>query len=80
MHTTHKLLLAACALALAACSDNPSSEPPPVADTQVPASAGASTAAFVSYAQGMPTSDRAAPLGLDLVTPPTSETEAPKPL
>jgi hypothetical protein len=79
----HRLLvLMAGALVLAACGDSPSyQEPtPPQANTQVPASAGASTAAYFSFARTMATSDTAAPLGLDLVTAPTSETEQPSPL
>lgn len=48
----------------------------PVADA-VPASALASAQAFSAYAGSAPPDDRAEPLGLDSVEPPTSETDEP---
>jgi hypothetical protein len=72
-------LLLATTLALAACSDSPSEEPPPpVAETEVPASATASTSAYFSYVGSLPASDTDRPKGVNSVTPPTSETEAPR--
>jgi hypothetical protein len=75
-------VLLACALALAACSDNPETVPPPEgtpAQTggEVPASATASTAAYVGFLNALPPSETDLPLGVNSVTPPTSETEEP---
>lgn len=75
------LLLLASAAALAACSDDPyNAEEPPATPGQVPASAGASTSAYFSYVNSLPPSETATPLGVDAVTPPTSETERPREL
>jgi len=75
------LALLAGAAALAGCSDSPYEETPPPADSgQVPASAGASTSAYFSYVNSLQPSDNTAPLGVDAVTPPTSETEQPRAL
>jgi hypothetical protein len=81
--TSRSLLLRAAALAaaalLVACGDNPAGppEPPPVAEDTVPASATASTTAYVQFVGGLPADDRAPPKRLDGVTPPTSETTEP---
>ena len=48
----------------------------PAAD-QVPASALASAQAFSAYAGSMPADDRAEPMSLDKVEPPTSDTDEP---
>jgi hypothetical protein len=79
---TRPLVLLACALALAACSDNP--EPVPAPDGtpaqtggEVPASATASTSAYVGFANSLPPSETDLPLGVNGVTPPTSETDEP---
>jgi hypothetical protein len=68
---------------LAACGDDPyEAEPPapPVAEDTVPASATASTTAFVQFTASLPADDRADPRRLDGVTPPTSETADPEPV
>ncbi len=72
---TSLVLLAALTL-LAACGDNPEN-----ADTtptnQVPASATASTSAWSQFAASLRNSDTQAPLEVNNVTPPTSESDAP---
>ncbi len=64
---------------LAACGDDPGEAPapPPVAEDTVPASATASTTAYVQFVGGLAADDRAPPRRLDGVTPPTSETSEP---
>jgi hypothetical protein len=79
---TRPLLLLACALALSACSDNPEPVPPPAGTPaqnggEVPASATASTSAYVGYASSLQPSETDEPLGVNAVTPPTSETDEP---
>jgi hypothetical protein len=79
---TRPIVLLACALALAACSDNPEPVPPPGGvpaqnGGEVPASATASTAAYVGFANSLPPNETDQPLGVNGVTPPTSETEEP---
>ncbi len=67
-------------LLLAACGGNSDAPapPPPAPATQVPASAAASDAALEMFAIGLPTTDTAEPLTLELVpTLPSSETEDP---
>ncbi|MBL8305585.1 MAG: hypothetical protein JNM33_02730 [Rubrivivax sp.] len=75
-------LLAACALAalLTACGDDPAQgpeAPPSATASEVPSTAAANAATWTQYAASLPRSETAAPLGLNQVTPPTSETEAP---
>ncbi|WP_310385616.1 hypothetical protein [Roseateles sp.] len=72
------------ALGLTACgSDGGDDAPPPViqppeAVTEVPSSAAASPAAYVSYAAGLAATEVAEPLGLDKVAEaPLSETTEP---
>ena len=79
MKLQHALIAAAAALLLAACGDNPADAPeaPPPASTEVPASATASPMAYSQYAGSLPKSETASPLGVNNVTPPTTETEAP---
>lgn len=83
MYTLRPALLLASALALAACSDSPGTEPPPSGappqnGAEVPASATASTAAYFDYLNALPPNDRDPPLGVNSVSPPTSETEQPR--
>ena len=68
---TSLALLAAVAL-LAACGDNPES-----VDTgnQVPASATASTSAWTRFAASLMNSETQAPLDVNSVTPPVSESD-----
>lgn len=81
MKTLKVMALLACAVALSACGDNPDDGGPPAADDgQVPASASASIAAFFGYTSALTESETAQPLGVDRVTPPTSETQEPSPL
>lgn len=49
----------------------------PTVPDQVPASALVSAQAFSTYAGSLPLDDRAEPLSLDGIEPPTSETEEP---
>jgi hypothetical protein len=80
-----RTLLAAAPLALmlAGCfgggdDDNPAPmPPPPAAETELPDSATASTAAFAAFAGSQPPSESAEPVGVDKAVPPTSETEEP---
>ncbi len=66
------LLLAGC---FGGSSDEPVAETPP---TEVPASATASTTAFVAYTGSLAASETAEPLNVANATPPTSETEEPQ--
>jgi uncharacterized lipoprotein YbaY len=79
MKLQHALIAAAAALLLAACGDNPADAPetPPPEATEVPASATVSATAYAQYAASLQASETARPLGVNNVTPPTSETEAP---
>jgi hypothetical protein len=84
---THRKLLAAAgliaALALAGCLGGGNDAPlPPTASTEVPDSAGVSTAAFVSFILSLSGSDEtSAPLTIkDTFTVPADETAPPTPL
>jgi hypothetical protein len=80
MNIIRTTLAAACtATLLVACGDNPQDAPeaPPTTTGQVPASATASPRAYAQFAASLPASESGAPLSVDGVTPPTSETEAP---
>ncbi len=63
---------------LAACGDSSelveSAAPP---GNEVPASAAASVQAYTSFAQSLGADDRAEPLGVGMIVPPTSETDEP---
>ena len=84
-NTKPELALAGAMLALlallAGCGgsggDGDIAEAPPEAQ-RVPASATASVKAFTTYVASLPPDDRAEPLDLDGVTPPTSETAEPE--
>ena len=79
LHHMAAAALAASLLAslLTACGDSviDDSTPPPV--TEVPASAGDSTTAYVQYTAGLSSSEIATPLDINKVTAPTSESETP---
>ena len=79
-HTSARALagagLTVAALLLAACGSSYVELPPETA-TSVPASATASVSAWTGYVAGLPVSDSAAPLGMDGITPPVSETAEP---
>jgi hypothetical protein len=65
---------------LVACGsdgDTPVANTPP---TEVPASATASTTAFVTFTGSLAPTETGLPLSLTSVMPPTSETEAPQPV
>jgi hypothetical protein len=66
---------------LSACfggsDDAPVTPMPPVAETEVPASASASPEAYSLYAGSVAPSETAEPLGVDAVVPPVSETAEP---
>ena len=85
----HRKLLAAtgliAALSLAGCWDDNSNNdpvPPTTSTTEVPDSAGVSTAAFVSFIQSLSTSDESSePLTIkDTFAVPADETPEPTPL
>ncbi len=80
LHRAARTAALGAAVLLAACGDNPAGppEPPPVAEDTVPASATASTAAYVQFVGGLAADERASPKRLDGVTPPTSETTEPQ--
>jgi hypothetical protein len=88
MKTYRKLLAATgliAALALAGCWDDSSNDapvPPTANTTQVPDSAGVSTAAFVSFIQSLSASDESSePLTIkDTFAVPADETAEPTPL
>ncbi|MDO9096404.1 MAG: hypothetical protein Q7U99_27610 [Rubrivivax sp.] len=85
MKTLKVMTLLGCTVALVACGDSPDNAPdtggqPAVDNRQVPASAAASIAAFFGYTGWLTANETAQPLGLDLVTPPTTETEVPSPV
>lgn len=86
MKTTQKLGLAAvlaAALGLGGCFDGGGDDvTPPVTATEVPASAGASTTAFVSYLGTLSASDETSePLTINAsFGVPPDETEEPQPL
>jgi hypothetical protein len=67
---------------LVACGDSPSSmsETRPANATEVPASATADTAAYVSFAGSLPANETQEPLGVGKAAPPTSETSEPSPI
>ena len=72
--------LALLLLLLGACARNDDDAPAAPVD-EVPASATASTRAWVDTIGQLPSSEAAEPLGLkNVATPPTSETEEPFPL
>ena len=72
------LLLSACGGGSSSAVDMPAT---PAAATQAPASAGASTSAYTTFAQSLRSSESAAPLQLNLIAqPPTSESDAPLPI
>ena len=64
---------------LVACGDSPASMPETNAaePTEVPASASANTAAYVSYTGSLPASDSQEPVEVNKVTAPTSESDEP---
>ena len=64
-------------LLLTACGGGGGAELPPPVAPSVPASATASVSAWTSFAAALPISDSAAPLDLDGVMPPLSETAEP---
>ena len=82
----HRNLLAAAslmaALGLAGCSNNDSTPVPPVAITEVPDSAGVSTAALVSFILGLGGSDESSePLTIkDTFAVPVDDATEPTPL
>ena len=82
MTTSLKTLLAmAAAAALSGCFGGSDNEETPVAGrAEVPASATASIAAWVSYTASLPASESAQPVEVNNAQPPTSETEPPKPI
>ena len=73
---TSLALLAAVTL-LAACGDNPE-DAGAASSNQVPASATASTMAWSQFAASLRNSDTEAPLEVNNVTPPISESDAPQ--
>ena len=73
---TSLALLAAVTL-LAACGDNPE-DAGAAPSNQVPASATASTMAWSQFAASLRNSDTEAPLEVNNVTPPTSESDPPQ--
>lgn len=75
---TSLALLAAVSL-LAACGDNPE-DADAASNTQVPASATASTTAWSQFAASLRNSETQSPLGVNNVTPPISESDAPQTL
>jgi len=80
MNLSHALFLAASATLLTACGDGPQADEmtaPPAAATEVPPSATASPAAYTQFAASLADSETRAPLDVNQVTPPTSETAAP---
>ena len=82
MTTSLKTLLAlAAAAALSGCFGGSDKEEAPVAGrAEVPASATASTAAWVNYTASLPASESGEPVEVNNAQPPTSESEAPKPI
>jgi hypothetical protein len=82
MKITTTLALLSCAVALSGCFDDDDDEvaAPPPASNEVPASATASTSAYTTYTGSLPASDTAAPVQVNNVQPPTSETEPARPI
>jgi len=87
MNIQRKLLTAgamAAALALAGCfgDDDDDTVTPPVGSTEVPASAGVSTASFISFLMGLSATDETSePLSIpDTFAVPADETSEPTPL
>lgn len=75
------ILIGAAVALLAGCGGgggNGDTVEAPVGTQGVPASATASPKAFSSYVASLPADDRAEPLDLDGVMPPTSETAEPE--
>jgi len=82
---SHHLLIASClALGLSACGgdDEETIDLPaaPVAAAEVPASATVSTTAYRTYVASLVNSETAAPLDVNKVVAPTSETEVAQPI
>ena len=73
---TSLAVLAAVTL-LAACGDNPE-DAGAASGNQVPASATASTMAWTQFAASLRNSETEAPLEVNNVTPPTSESDPPQ--
>ncbi len=77
----HKLLMAALAAGMVAgCGgghDDTPADPPATPTGAVPPGATASILAWVGYTGMLAASETAAPLNVDAVVPPTSETDAP---
>lgn len=87
-------ILLVSALGLSACgSDNDSngnpdagapppgaSAPPPAPQSGVPASAGASVAAYIAYLQGLPTDETSSPVVIGGFVPPVDDTGGPRAL
>lgn len=69
-------LLGASLSLLGACGGG-HADAPPVARNRLPPSALVSASAFTRYVGSLPASERADPLGLDGVLPPTSDTDPP---
>lgn len=77
------LAAAACTALLAACGGGGGSgvgdtlPAMPAAVDMVPTSAAASVVAYTQFASSLSNSEQALPLGMDALTPPTSERDAP---
>lgn len=83
-NSLHALLVAAAAL-LAACGGSSEGDDglaghPPTTSGVVPPGATATVQAYVAYAGSLLLTDRGAPVNVDGVQPPTSETEGPTPV
>ena len=82
------LMIACCAgMLLAACGGSdqplpPVDQTPPAATSEVPGSASASVAGFMSYLQALlvAPADNLEPVNVSAVTPPTSDTTEPSPI
>ena len=75
--TSLAVLAAAAVTLLAACGDSPE-DAGAASSNQVPASATASTMAWTQFAASLRNSETEAPLEVNNVTPPTSESDPPQ--